>query len=79
MASSGPAITTDFATRHVQKFCQKFVQISNMLKMKYLPKKHPRKSEIAAREERTQETTEKTYFSSEKHGIVPITKILTLL
>ena len=25
-----------------------------MLKMKYLPEKHPRKSEIAAREERTQ-------------------------
>ena len=26
-ASSGTAISTDFATRHVQKFCQKFVQI----------------------------------------------------
>ena len=26
-----------------------------MLKMKYLPEKHPKKSEIAAREERTQE------------------------
>ena len=26
-ASSDTAISTDFATRHVQKFCQKFVQI----------------------------------------------------
>ena len=26
-ASSGTAISTDVATRHVQKFCQKFVQI----------------------------------------------------
>ena len=32
---------------------------SNMLKMKYLPKKHRRKAEIAAREERTQENDEK--------------------
>ena len=52
---------------------------ANMLKMKYLPEKHLKKSEIAAREERTQETTEKTYFSSEKHGIVPIPKRSTLL
>ena len=30
-----------------------------MLKMKYLPEKHPRKLEIAAREERTQENDKK--------------------
>ena len=50
-----------------------------MLKMKYLPEKHPRKSEIAAREERTQETTEKTSIPSVEHGIVPIPGRLTLL
>ena len=49
-----------------------------MLKMKYLPEKHPRKSEIAAREERTQETTEKTSIPSVEHGIVPIPGRLTL-
>ena len=38
---------------------------SNMLKMMYLPEKHPQKAEIAAREERTQETTKKTSIPSE--------------
>ena len=52
---------------------------SNMLRVKYLPKKHPRKREIAAREERTQETTEKTSIPSVKHGIVPIPGRLPLL
>ena len=78
-ASSGTAKSTDFATRHVQKFCQNLTWHSNMLKMMYLPEKHPRKSEIAAREERTQETTEKTSIQSVKHGIVPIPGRLTLL
>ena len=45
---------------------------SNMLKMKFLPEKHPRKAEIAAREERKQGKRQKTYFSSKKHGIVLI-------
>ena len=49
-----------------------------MLKVKDLPKKHSRKAEIAAREERTQETTEKTSIPSVEHGIVPIPGRLTL-
>ena len=47
-----------------------------MLKVKDLPEKHSRKAEIAAREERTQETTEKN--TSVEHGIVPIPVRLTL-
>ena len=50
-----------------------------MLKVKDLPEKRCRKSEIAAREERTQETTEKTSIQSLEHGIVPIPGRLTLL
>ena len=42
-------------------------------------KSTPEKSEIAAREERTRETTKKTYNPSKKHGIVPFPKRLTLL
>ena len=65
-ASSGTAMSTDFATRHVQKFCQKFVQIwrgtQTCSRWSTCQKKHPRKSEITASEERTQETTKKTYF-----------------
>ena len=49
-----------------------------MLKVKDLPEKHSRKSEIAARDERTQETTEKTSIPSVEHGIVPIPGRLTL-
>ena len=49
-----------------------------MLKVKDLPEKHSRRSEIAAREERTQETTEKTSIPSVEHGIVPIPMRLTL-
>ena len=59
-ASSGRAISTDFATRHVlPKIRSNLTWHSNMLKMKYLPEKHPRKSEIAARKERTQEKRQK--------------------
>ena len=49
-----------------------------MLKVRDLPEKHPRKAEIAAREERTQETTEKTSTPSVEHGIVPNPGRLTL-
>ena len=49
-----------------------------MLKVKNLPEKHFRIAEIAAREERTQETTEKTSIPSVEHGIVPIPGRLTL-
>ena len=64
------------ATAHVKIFDAKIrsnlTWHSNMLKVKDLPEKHSRKSEIAAREERTQETTEKTSILSVEHGIVPI-------
>ena len=49
-----------------------------MLKVKDLPEKHSRKSEIAVREERMQETTEKTSIPSVEHGIVPNSGRLTL-
>ena len=43
-----------------------------MLNVKDLPEKHTRRAEIAAREERTQETTNKTPIPSVEHDIVPI-------
>ena len=49
-----------------------------MLNVEDLPEKHSRKAEIAAREERTQETTEKTSIASVEHGIVPIPGRLAL-
>ena len=70
------------ATAHVKIFDAKIrsnpTWHSNMLKVKDLPEKQSRRSEIAAREERTQETTEKTSISSVEHGIVPIPRRLTL-
>ena len=70
------------ATAHVKIFDAKIrsnlTWHSNMLKVKELPEKHSRKSEIAAREERTQETTKKTSIPSVEHGIVPIPGRLTL-
>ena len=69
-------------TAHVKNFDAKIrsnlTWHSNMLKVKDLPKKHSRKAEIAAREERTKETTEKMYIPSVEHGIVPIPGRLTL-
>ena len=64
------------ATAHVKIFDAKvrsnLTWHSNMLKVKDLPEKHSRRAEIAAREERTQETTEKTSIPSVEHDIVPI-------
>ena len=70
------------ATVHIKIFDAKIrsnlTWHSNMLKVKDLPEKHSRKSEIAVREERTQETTEKTSIPSVEHGIVPNSGRLTL-
>ena len=64
------------ATAHVKIFDAKIrsnlTWHSNMLKVKDLTEKHTRTAEIAAREDRTQETTEKTSIPSVEHGIVPI-------
>ena len=42
-------------------------------------KKHPRKSEIAARDEREPETMRETSPAYTEHGIVPISRRLPLL
>ena len=48
-----------------------------MLKMKYLPEKHPRKLEIAAREERTQENTKRRTFCLKNTVLCPSQEIDT--
>ena len=81
--SSGTAISTDFAvltcSEILSKIRSNLTWHSNMLKMKYLPKKHPRKSEIAARDEREPETTRETSPVYTEHGVVPISRRLPLL
>ena len=82
-ASSGTAISTNFAvltcSEILSKIRSNLTWHSNMLKMKYLPKKHPRKSEIAARDEREPETTRETSPAYTEHGIVSISRRLPLL
>ena len=63
----------------MQKFVQDLTWHLNMLKVKDLPEIVLQQAEVAAREERAQETTEKTSIPSEEHGVVPIPGRLTLL
>ena len=81
-ASSGTAILTDFAvltcSEILSKIRSNLTWHSNMLK-KYLPKKHPKKSEIAASDEREPETTRETSPAYTEHGIVPTSRRLPLL